>query len=390
MREQSRYLGDLIGISDDDYPLFDTGSIEEKDALVSQAIEDEYVSGDRPLYALTRGGKEFLAERPVERRVFLSHATDDAGIAEVLANAIRERLAGSGVEVFVSSQSGNIPTGKKWLDVVETKLITGTTYLVLITPRSVLRPWLWFETGSFWFKERQIIVLCADGYSKGNVPYPLGSIQVLSLDLRDDIVTLFEKDLGTTAPDVNALLAAFKARSMGGLAHVSFAGSEWIWTGALGALEDRDAVAPPPGLKEEFEGRGFRWRCGDPNKEGHWSEKGLFPLYQADPRKWKRKLRCPIDEKQIIYVKAPPPTEVDGLKEQVAEQAEEIQRLRRAEPPPKEKPSGTKWGCYQFKDEGEKLYCTACWDSKGMKSLTNRMNIKQRSCPVCRAVIGAG
>ena len=30
---------------------FDTGSIEEKDALISQAIEDEYVSGDRPLYA---------------------------------------------------------------------------------------------------------------------------------------------------------------------------------------------------------------------------------------------------------------------------------------------------------------------------------------------------
>ena len=66
----------------------------------------------------------------MERRVFISHATDDAGIAEVLANGSVTAVAGMGVEVFVSSQSGNIPTGKKWLDVVETKLITGTTYLV--------------------------------------------------------------------------------------------------------------------------------------------------------------------------------------------------------------------------------------------------------------------
>lgn len=50
-------------------------------------------------------------------------------------------------------------------------------------------------------------------------------------------------------------------------------------------------------------------------------------------------------------------------------------------------PSGRKWGCYQF-EEDDALYCTGCWDSKREKSTTNRVNSRQRSCPVCRALIG--
>jgi hypothetical protein len=44
-------------------------------------------------------------------------------------------------------------------------------------------------------------------------------------------------------------------------------------------------------------------------------------------------------------VKAPPLTEIDGLKELLAEQSEEIQTLKRGMREPKEKPSGIKWGC---------------------------------------------
>ena len=77
------------------------------------------------------------------------------------------------------------------------------------------------------------------------------------------------------------------------------------------------------------------------------------------------------------------------LKQQLAVQAEEIQALKRARPDVKEKPIGRQWGCYKFTGDTE-LYCTGCYDSRGVKSVTNRMNIQTRSCPVCRAVIGAG
>jgi hypothetical protein len=53
-----------------------------------------------------------------------------------------------------------------------------------------------------------------------------------------------------------------------------------------------------------------------------------------------------------------------------------------------EKPTGRKWGCYTFAgDDG--LYCTACWETKAQKSSTNRVDTHFRSCPVCRATIGA-
>jgi hypothetical protein len=76
------------------------------------------------------------------------------------------------------------------------------------------------------------------------------------------------------------------------------------------------------------------------------------------------------------------------LKEQLATQVEEIRELKRAASQAKQKPS-VKWGCYKFEGD-ENLYCTACYDSKGVKSLTNRLNTKLRQCPVCKAQIGAG
>jgi len=79
--------------------------------------------------------------------------------------------------------------------------------------------------------------------------------------------------------------------------------------------------------------------------------------------------------------------QIATLKDQLAVQAEQIQSLRMATPGVKEKPS-VKWGCYQFEgDQG--LYCTACYDTKGAKCLTTRVNSRMRSCPVCKAVLGS-
>ena len=80
--------------------------------------------------------------------------------------------------------------------------------------------------------------------------------------------------------------------------------------------------------------------------------------------------------------------EIADLKEKLALQAQEIQSLRRADPLSRPKPSGSQWGCYKF-DGDDGLYCTGCYDSKGLKSRTNRASARSRACPVCRAVIGS-
>ena len=79
---------------------------------------------------------------------------------------------------------------------------------------------------------------------------------------------------------------------------------------------------------------------------------------------------------------------IASLKEQLVTQAEEISELKRTASNASPKPS-VQWDCYKFEGE-DGLYCTGCYDSKGLKSRTNRLNTKFRLCPVCKAQIGAG
>ena len=76
------------------------------------------------------------------------------------------------------------------------------------------------------------------------------------------------------------------------------------------------------------------------------------------------------------------------LNGKIALQAQEIQSLKAADPSARQRPTGTQWGCYKFEGE-EGLFCTACYDSKGKRSITNRINSRSRSCPVCKATIGS-
>lgn len=75
-----------------------------------------------------------------------------------------------------------------------------------------------------------------------------------------------------------------------------------------------------------------------------------------------------------------------SLKEQVASLMEENQSLKRHKEP--EKLPNIKYGCYYFNGDQSRLYCTACYDSKGLKSLTNRATSRYRRCNVCGATIG--
>lgn len=81
--------------------------------------------------------------------------------------------------------------------------------------------------------------------------------------------------------------------------------------------------------------------------------------------------------------------EAAALKEKIAELQEENSLLKHTASPTDEKPSGRRWGCYQFEGDSG-LYCPACWDSKRKKSSTTRVNAKFRHCPVCNAPIGTG
>jgi TolA-binding protein len=70
--------------------------------------------------------------------------------------------------------------------------------------------------------------------------------------------------------------------------------------------------------------------------------------------------------------------------EQVLEENKQLKMITA----PRQKPQ-MQWGCYRFEGE-DGLFCTACYDTKGQKIQTTRLDIDFRRCPVCKAVFGAG
>ncbi len=87
-------------------------------------------------------------EKPV---VFVSHASTDNPIVDILKTQI-DRVFANGVQVFASSVPGVIKPGRDWLDEIKSNLEVAKVVIIIITPTSINRPWIWFEVGASWSK----------------------------------------------------------------------------------------------------------------------------------------------------------------------------------------------------------------------------------------------
>jgi TIR domain len=126
--------------------------------------------------------------------VFISHAATDEPIANVVREEIR-RIFSDGVEVFASSVPGVIEPGAEWLTSIRDSLTAATAVIVIVTPTSVNRPWVWFEVGASWSKmeegEGRIIPVCVPEIDKGALPEPLGRLQAMSLGKASETKEIF-------------------------------------------------------------------------------------------------------------------------------------------------------------------------------------------------------
>lgn len=230
---------------------------------------------------------------PKPFRLFLSHAAIDAGMALVLADEIRAR---SGLEVFVSSQPGQIQTGDKWMQAIESKLQTGDTYLVLLTPRSIERPWVWFEVGSVWFRERRILPVTGGGLSPGDVPYPLASRQIRDMASAADVQQLFrDLDIELATADAENLTGNLRqgTATVDTWKSLRFEDRVLVWDGPLSRLPDWSSIVATRALVAFLEANGLQLRCGSgPLVPKHY-DKGFRQVYESDLSNWKRLVMCP-------------------------------------------------------------------------------------------------
>jgi hypothetical protein len=127
--------------------------------------------------------------------VFLSHAATDEPIAALLHAEIN-RIFANGVNVFTSSVPGVVRPGADWLRSIRTNLEQARAVIVLITPISINRPWIWFEVGASWSRmeqgEGRILPVCVPEIEKSELPEPLGRLQALSLGKAAETRLLFQ------------------------------------------------------------------------------------------------------------------------------------------------------------------------------------------------------
>jgi TIR domain-containing protein len=117
--------------------------------------------------------------------VFLSHAASDETIALTLKAEIQSRLPG--VKVFCSSDPTDLPAGTKWSPDIQKALLDSTMLIFIASDRSLQRPWVWFECGTFWFSERKIVPLCLGGVRKNALHPPLSELQAVNGDDPKDL-----------------------------------------------------------------------------------------------------------------------------------------------------------------------------------------------------------
>lgn len=226
--------------------------------------------------------------------IFISHATANSRLARALAEALM--AARGDVSTFVASRPGDLRADEDWLRGIERALQDADAYIVVLTPESILRPWVNFESGAAWFSKRQLIFVRIRALAPDEIPLPISSRQVYALDDIDQLRAIFQAlDLPLANPDelVGRLAREAAADVFSGGDEAAWEGIHlqdvfYAWAGQLLHLQDRDPVPPPAGLLDEIARRGLVPRWANIDRIPHHIERGLAQVFATDKRIWRR------------------------------------------------------------------------------------------------------
>jgi TIR domain len=141
--------------------------------------------------------------------LFLSHAHEDADLAAEIALYISRSLPNV-YEIFRSSDVRAIPAGR-WLATLTEKLRSAACVIVLVTPASKAKPWLFFETGFAAGTGRDPIPVCGRGVKVEALMEPLSTYQSVQLDIPggpEQLIAMIRNQNTTVSLDSTSLLEA--------------------------------------------------------------------------------------------------------------------------------------------------------------------------------------
>jgi hypothetical protein len=111
--------------------------------------------------------------------IFISFVHEDAAVASAVQQFVRESYESQ--KVFLSADEWQVFAGDDWLQRIREELEPAKIVLLLLSERSVSRPWVNFEAGGAWLTGKKIIPVCVGKLDKGGLPKPYSSWQALHL-----------------------------------------------------------------------------------------------------------------------------------------------------------------------------------------------------------------
>jgi hypothetical protein len=113
-------------------------------------------------------------------RLFVSFVHEDEKLASAVQDLLQTELD-LGEEVFLSSDKSQIYAGDLWLHKIKEALSGAEIVILMLSRRSVARPWVNFEAGAAWLADKTVIPVCYGNLSKDALPHPYSAIQALNL-----------------------------------------------------------------------------------------------------------------------------------------------------------------------------------------------------------------
>jgi hypothetical protein len=113
-------------------------------------------------------------------RLFVSFVHEDEKVASAVQGVLQTELD-LREEVFLASDKSQIYAGDLWLQKIKEALSAAEIVILMLSRRSVARPWVNFEAGAAWLANKTLIPICYGSLSKDVLPHPYSGIQALNL-----------------------------------------------------------------------------------------------------------------------------------------------------------------------------------------------------------------
>lgn len=111
---------------------------------------------------------------------FISYIHEDKDFAFSLRDWISENLL-SGLDLFLAGDEVCIPLGTEWPRRISYALHNCAIALLVLSPKSSNRKWIYFEAGAVFSRNVPVIPICCKGMTKDQLTPPLSLLQAIEL-----------------------------------------------------------------------------------------------------------------------------------------------------------------------------------------------------------------